>query len=68
MKGFSGNVVGLWMLAIGGWWLLDIGLGLVKTKDHQIKIKKEREARRMNIPTEWLNMRKYARCEWKCME
>jgi len=22
MKGFSGNVVGLWLLAIGGCWLL----------------------------------------------
>jgi len=26
-----------------------------------------REARRMNMATEWLNMRNYARCEWKCM-
>jgi len=26
------------------------------------------EARRMNLATEQLNMRKYARCEWKCME
>jgi len=25
MKGFSGNVVGLWLLAIGGCWLLAIG-------------------------------------------
>jgi len=28
---------------------------------------KAREARRTNFTTEQLDMRKYARCEWKCL-
>jgi len=28
----------------------------------------KREVRRMNLATEVLNIRNYARCEWKCME
>ena len=34
----------------------------LKAKDYE----SEREARRMNLATEWLDMRNYARCEWKC--
>jgi len=30
-------------------------------------LKRAWEARKMNIPTENLNMRNYARCEWKCI-
>jgi len=35
--------------------------------DHDLLFKKVREARRMNTTTVHPNLRKYARCEWKCI-
>jgi|GEM_PF-3593523 len=29
IKGFGGNVVGLWLLAVGCWWLLAVGFWLL---------------------------------------